>query len=72
MDLLRDLLPTDDDLHRFLHAGRSANFCISWMITDLVFIYGNFVEYFQTREMTAVQAVEAHRASQQEIIDNFF
>jgi len=72
IDLLREFLPTDDDLHRFLHAGRNTNFCISWMITDLFFIYGNFAEYFQTREMTAQQAVDAHRASQQEIIDNFF
>jgi len=68
----RNLLPTDDDLHRMLHAGRYTNFCISWMINDLVFAYFNFANYFRTQEMTAAQAVDMYRASQQEILDNFF
>jgi len=68
----QNLLPTDGDLHRMLHAGQHANFCISWMINDLVFAYFNFANYFRAQEMTAAQVVDMYRASQQEIIDNFF
>jgi len=72
LNWMRHFLPTEDDLHRLLYAGRNTNTCVGWMIPDAFYVFGNFAGYFQTREMSALQAVDMHRASQQEIIDNFF
>jgi len=72
MDWLMPAIPSDEDLHRILHVGRNSNFCISWTILELSFVYGTFTDYFLHGTRTVQQAVDAHMASQQEILDNFF
>ena len=69
---LRDALPTEEDVQRLLRSGRNSNFCFSFMVFDLIHVLANFTDYFLTQEMTALQAIDVHSGSQQEILDNFF
>jgi len=72
LNWVRDMLPTEEDFQRALGVTRRTNFCITLVKWDLINVYGNFTNYFLWGEMTAAQAIETHRASQQEILDNFF
>jgi hypothetical protein len=69
---LRDALPTEDDVQRLLNAGQNSSVCVSYSLTDLIWVFANLTDYFLTGEMTALQAVDAHSEAQQEMLDNFF
>lgn len=69
---LRDVLPTEADVQRYLHAHRTQAADIGMDISEYYWVLGFMAYDFHSREMTAAQAIEYHRAPQQAILDRRF
>ena len=67
----RSIWMTEDCVQNQVMAGRNRNSCIGHVVPQYLWIWGSFVNHFANQEMTVMQAVEHHRAPQQELLDQF-
>jgi len=69
---MREVFPTEADVQRAIHAGRTVASDIGRDVPQYYWVTGYFAAYFHNREMDTVQAIEYHRAAHQEMLDRRF
>ena len=67
----RGIFLTEEDVLRVAGVTFSQANCIGMQVPQYNWITGSFVNHFHEQTMTVLQAVEAYRGPQQEILDNF-
>jgi len=72
LDMLRGTFLTEEDAQRQLNMINSMAMEMGKVVPQYHWVLGDFVGYFVNQEMTVLQAIEAHRGPQQELLDNFF
>ena len=72
LNMLRSIFLTEEDAQRQLHMIDSMAMEMGKVVPQYHWVLGEFVSYFINQEMTVLQAIEAHRGPQQELLDNFF
>jgi len=68
----RTIWPTEEDVQRQILASHSGRLCVGGTVPEYYWIFGNFAGHFLEQSMTVLQAIEAYRPTQQELLDNFF
>jgi len=68
----RHIWQTEECVQHIFTTGQRRGFDMGMVVPQYSWIFGTFVMNFINNEATPMQAIESVRASQQELIDNFF
>lgn len=73
-DWLREIFPSEADVQRFIAASSTTEIGTDIMVNDIgyAWILDTFAAHFANHEMSAAQAIEYYRDSQQAMLDMFF
>jgi len=68
----RETFRTEEDVQRWAANSHNVRRDIGHVVPEFNWVSGDFAGYFISREMNVMQAIEAYRAPQQELLDLFF